>query len=124
VIARTVLAEESIQATGVPRLWALTAGDGLAGDQSWPSARSLCAVLEGLCRHADWVFVDGPCWKNGPEIASLASACPRAFLVVSPRELQTQPVQDLSRLLSHVGCQVGGFIVAGDPSHNPTANGK
>jgi len=112
VLARTIFLRRAIKETGIPNLFALTAGESSTPYRDWPAVDALRGTLHQLRNHFDWILVDAPSWDGGPEMVSLSSACDAVFLVLRSYEVDGPAVKDLCRLIPHLGTQLGGYILA------------
>jgi Mrp family chromosome partitioning ATPase len=101
----------TIQETGLPRLWAMTAGAASSPTAPWPLAKTLSEMFNHLREHFDCVLVDAPSWDDGPEMVALASACQAVYLVVRPGDIETPPVAELGRLIPRLDSHLAGYIL-------------
>lgn len=111
VAGRCIPLKRTLQPTGQPHCWALTAGEPLGAESSWPAADALRATLEHLREQFDWVLVDAPAWEDGAELVALAAACDGVFLVLQPADLDTAKVKEIGRLLPPLGSNLSGYIL-------------
>jgi Mrp family chromosome partitioning ATPase len=102
----------ALQETAQANLLALSSGEPISASPSWPPAEAMRSVLCQLRKQVDLVMVDAPSWDQGPELASLVTACDAVYLVLKPGEIGTPAVADLLRLIPHVGGHAAGYIVA------------
>jgi Mrp family chromosome partitioning ATPase len=72
---------------------------------------ALRPLLLALRRQFEFVIVDGPSWDEGPESAALAGGCDATYLVVRRSETGSPRVNELVRLMPHLGSYVAGLIV-------------
>jgi Mrp family chromosome partitioning ATPase len=98
-----------IRETGQPNLYALPFG-AAKGSMGHPGD-ALKPLLLALRRQFDFVIVDGPSWDEGPESAALAGGCDATYLVVRKSETGSPRVNELVRLMPHLGSYVAGLIV-------------
>jgi Mrp family chromosome partitioning ATPase len=101
----------ALRETGQANLLAVTAGEPNTGGVPWPRGESLRSILRQCGKHCEFVFVDGPSWDGGPELASLNGACDAIYLVLRPAEVGTKPAVQLMQLIPHLGGNLGGYIV-------------
>jgi Mrp family chromosome partitioning ATPase len=101
----------ALRETGQANLLAVTAGEPNTAGVPWPRGESLRSILRQCAKHCEFVFVDGPSWDGGPELASLNGACDAIYLVLRPAEVGTKPVVQLMQLIPHLGGNLGGYIV-------------
>src|SRR5262249_14745801 len=69
---------------------------------------ALRPLLLALRRQFEFVIVDGPSWDEGPESAALAGGCDATYLVVRKSEAGSPRVNELVRLMPHLGSYVAG----------------
>jgi Mrp family chromosome partitioning ATPase len=111
VLGRTVSLARALQETGQSGLTVLPAGEAIANGNPWPTTdafRSLFAELRG---HFDWILVDGPSWDTGPELVTLTGCADAVYLVIRPDMANTPVADELTRLISPLGSEVGGYIL-------------
>jgi protein-tyrosine kinase len=111
VAARSTPLAEALRETAQSGLMALTAGETLDPTATWPSQEAFRAVIQPLRSQFDWVLVDAPCWDGGPETVSLTTVCDAVYLVLRCNEVDSPEVTELTRLISHVGGRLGGYIL-------------
>jgi Mrp family chromosome partitioning ATPase len=102
----------ALQETAQANLLALSSGQPISANPPWPPAEGMRSVLCQLRKQVDLVMVDAPSWDQGPELASLVTACDAVYLVLKPGEIEAPSVADLLRLIPHVGGHAAGYIVA------------
>jgi Mrp family chromosome partitioning ATPase len=102
----------ALQETAQTNLLALSSGEPISASLQWPPAEAVRSVLCQLRKQVDLVMVDAPSWDQGPELASLVTACDAVYLVLKPGEIEAPAVADLLRLIPHVGGHAAGYIVA------------
>lgn len=112
VAFRSVPLKWTLQETGQPQCWALTAGEADANGP-WPTAEWFRETLDRLRGRFDLVLVDTPSWEDGAEMAGLVPACDAVFLVLRPGEVDSPTVRAVSRLVPQLGSHLGGCILAG-----------
>jgi Mrp family chromosome partitioning ATPase len=98
-----------IRDTGQQNLYALPFG-AAKGGMGHPGD-ALRPLLLTLRRQFEFVVVDGPSWDEGPESAALAGGCDATYLVVRKSETGSPRVNELVRLMPHLGSYVAGLIV-------------
>jgi Mrp family chromosome partitioning ATPase len=98
-----------IRDTGQQNLYALPFG-AAKGSMGHPGD-ALRPLLLALRRQFEFVIVDGPSWDDGPESAALAGGCDATYLVVRKAETGSPRVNELVRLMPHLGSYVAGLIV-------------
>jgi Mrp family chromosome partitioning ATPase len=112
VVSRTASIKQAIKETGQANLSVLPAGDSDFQKAGWPLGEALRGTLHQLRSQFDWILVDAPSWDGGPEMVALCSACDAIFLVLRSKDIDAPVVDHLSRLIPHLGSQLGGYIVA------------
>jgi Mrp family chromosome partitioning ATPase len=101
----------ALRGTGIPQLWAITAGEPFSATPSWPSGDAVRAILQQLRSQFDLVLIDAPSWDGGPEMVSIGSACDAVYLVMRPSEVKSPVVEELGRLIPHLGCPLSGYFL-------------
>jgi tyrosine-protein kinase Etk/Wzc len=101
----------ALQNTGHANLLAITAGEAHHHSGPLPRATSLRSMIAQVRRQCHWMFLDGPAWEGGPELAALVACADMVYLVLRPAEVGTASVLSLMQLIPHLGGELGGYIV-------------
>jgi Mrp family chromosome partitioning ATPase len=110
VLAGSAALEQALRRTAQERLLALTAGVGPGRDGAL-TAEAMRWVATWLRRRFDLVFVDGPAWEGGAEMAALVGASDRVLLVLDQQETAQPEVRAATRTIARMGGQFGGLLV-------------
>jgi Mrp family chromosome partitioning ATPase len=97
----------ALRESGQANLCVLTAGDAAPA----LPVRSLPAILGQLRRRVDYIFVDAPAWRGGPEQLNLAKECEALFLVVPRDRYRTAQVKELLQGMSRQGVPLRGCVL-------------
>ena len=89
---------------------ALTAGAG-AGREGGLTGEATRWVATWLRRRFDLVFVDGPAWEGGVEMAGLVGSSDRVLLVLDQQDTAQPEVRAATRTIARMGGQLGGLLV-------------
>jgi Mrp family chromosome partitioning ATPase len=111
VLTGTTSLQRALQDTGLPGLWALTAGN--VDDLTSPRLASdtMRSVIRHLRQRCDLVIVDAPGWDGRPEIVALSSACDALFLILPQTEVEAPSVRNLLQVIMHQGAPLRGCIM-------------
>jgi Mrp family chromosome partitioning ATPase len=101
----------ALRETAQAGLMALTAGEATSVAGSGPASEAVRAVIQQLRSQFDWIVVDTPSWDGGPDMVTLGSACDAVYLVLRPTDVDSPVVNELGRLIPHLGTCLGGYIV-------------
>ncbi len=109
ILAGTAALDQALRHTAQERLHALTAGGGVR--ESMLGAEAARWLAAWLKRRFDLVFVDGPTWDGGLDMAALVGASDRVLLVLDPEEAARPEVRAATRAIARMGGHLGGLLV-------------
>jgi Mrp family chromosome partitioning ATPase len=107
LLAGSAALDQAVRGTVQDRLHALTCGSGRAG----LSAEAVRWVVAWLRQRFDLVFLDGPAWDDGSELAALVAASDRVLLVLDHEEVERPDVRAAMRGIARLGGHLGGLLV-------------
>jgi Mrp family chromosome partitioning ATPase len=110
VLAGTAALEQAIQPTRVSDLFALAAGKVVTGTGRASTAEAARWLVRWLGDRFDAVFVDGPAWGDGADVAALAPAADAVYAVLTEGHGQGDSFDELLRGLTRCGGRLRGLI--------------
>ncbi len=108
LLAGSAALDHAIRGTVQERLHVLAAGSGRAGGLSADAIRWVVACLR---QRFELIFLDGPAWDAGAELAPLVTAADRVLLVLDHADAERPEVRAASRGIARLGGQLGGLLV-------------
>lgn len=111
LLAGSAALEQALRRTAQEHLHALTAGAAARGGTL--SAEAVRWVVAWLRERFDLVFLDGPTWAEGAEMAALVGAADRVLLVLDQGDVTDPKIRAATRTLARMGGQFGGLLVTG-----------
>jgi Mrp family chromosome partitioning ATPase len=108
LLAGSAALDQAVRGTLQERLHVLTGGSGQAGSLSAEAVRWVVAWLR---QRFELVFLDGPAWDAGAELAALVAAADRVLLVLDHADIERRDVRAAMRGITQLGGQLGGLLV-------------
>jgi Mrp family chromosome partitioning ATPase len=112
LVAGSAALEQAVRPTAQERLHVLTAGAASARAGAL-SAEAVRWVAGWLKQRFELVFLDGPAWDGGTELAALVGAADRVLLVLDQMDTDRPEVRAATRAIARLGGQLGGLLVTG-----------
>jgi Mrp family chromosome partitioning ATPase len=112
LVAGSAALDQAVRPTVQERLHVLTAGAASARGGVL-SAEAVRWVVGWLRQRFELVFLDGPAWDGGAELAALVGAADRVLLVLDQADTDRPEVRAATRTIARLGGQLGGLLVTG-----------
>jgi Mrp family chromosome partitioning ATPase len=112
LLAGRAALEQAVRRTAQDRLHALTAGAAAAPGVAI-TAEAVRWVVAWLRERFDAVFLDGPTWAEGAEMAALVSAADQVLLLLDRGDATEPRVRAAGRAVARMGGRLAGVLVTG-----------